>query len=416
MKDHLESSIFGDHDDHADVHDPVAHDDGLDGHAHEHGAVPASRREAREAELAARRSGKQRRGGAHEGKGKPPVWRRLLVIALALAVIGGGVVVAYGALRPVVEGFLESNDFPGPGEGEVRVTVEQGAGGSAIARELVEADVIKSTKSFVDAANADSKSAGIQPGVYEMKKQMRASDALAILVDPKNRIVTRVTIPEGLWASEIYPRLSKASGIPVAQYVEAAKDAKALGLPSSAKGNVEGYLFPASYEFAPDSSAASQLKQMVGESTKRLEALGISPEQMERVVILASLVEGEANSEADRGKVARVIENRLAADNSIGFDSTVNYIFKKRGVPTQEMLDSDSPYNTRRFKGLPPGPIANPGESAIQAAAAPPAGDWFYFVTVDLCTGETKFAVTGAEHERNVAEFNAWREATGGKC
>jgi UPF0755 protein len=411
MKDHLESSIFGDHDDHADVHDPVAHD--------EHDAPPpASRREAREAELAVKRSKGQRGSGGRDGtiKGKPPVWRRLVVIVLALGIIGAGVAVAYSALRPVVEGFLESNDYAGPGDGSVRVTVEQGAGGSAIARELVDSEVIKSTKSFVDAANADAKSSGIQPGVYELKKQMRAADALAVLVDPKNRIVTRVTIPEGLWASEIFPRLSKASGIPVAQYAAAAKDAKALGLPSSAKGNVEGYLFPASYEFAPDSSAASQLKQMVGESTKRLEALGVTPQQMERVVILASLVEGEASTEADRGKVARVIENRLAANNSIGFDSTVNYIFKKRGVPTQEMLDSNSPYNTRRFKGLPPGPIANPGESAIQAAAAPPAGDWFYFVTVDLCTGETKFAVTAADHAKNVAEFNAWREATGGKC
>ena len=410
MKDHLESSIFGDHDDHADVHEPVAYD--------EHDAPPpASRRGARDAEVAVKRS-RGRRGGSRDGtvKGKPPRWRRLVVILLALGLIGAGVVVAYGALRPVVEGFLESNDYAGPGDGSVRVTVEQGAGGSAIARELVDSEVIKSTKSFVDAANADAKSSGIQPGVYELKKQMRAADALAVLVDPKNRIVTRVTIPEGLWASEIYPRLSKASGIPVAQYVAAAKDAKALGLPSSAKGNVEGYLFPASYEFAPDSSAASQLKQMVGESTKRLEALGITPQQMERVVVLASLVEGEASTEADRGKVARVIENRLAADNSIGFDSTVNYIFKKRGVPTQEMLDSNSPYNTRRFKGLPPGPIANPGESALRAAAAPPAGAWFYFVTVDLCTGKTKFAVTAAEHAKNVAEFNAWREATGGKC
>ena len=417
MKDHLESSIFGDHDEHADVQDPVAH--GADDRHHaqaEHVAPPMSRREIREAELAAKRSRTKKGRAPREGRGKPPVWRRLLVIVLALAVIGGGVAVAYKALRPVVEGFLESNDYPGPGDGEVRVTVDQGAGGSAIARELFDADVIKSTKSFVEAANADSRSSGIQPGVYEMKKQMRATDALAVLVDPKNRIVTRVTIPEGLWATEIYAKLSKASGIPVAQYVAAAKDADALGLPSSAKGNVEGYLFPASYEFAPDSSAAAQLKQMVGESTKRLEALGITPEQMERVVILASLVEGEASSEADRGKVARVIENRLASNNSIGFDSTVNYIFKKRGVPTQEMLDSDSPYNTRRFKGLPPGPIANPGESALQAAAAPPAGDWFYFVTVNLCTGETKFAVTAADHEKNVAEFNAWRDSTGGKC
>ncbi|HET8988013.1 MAG TPA: endolytic transglycosylase MltG [Humibacillus sp.] len=416
MKDHLESSIFGDHDDHADVHDPVAHDDVPPVRP------PTSRRELREAELAAQRASK-RRGrsrrsgpGARNGRGKPPWWRRLLVIVLALAVIGGGVAVAYHALRPVVEGFLESNDYPGPGEGTVRVTVEQGAGGSVIARELVDADVIKSTKSFVEAANADSKSTGIQPGVYEMKKQMRAADALAILVNPKNRIVTRVTIPEGLWATEIYAKLSQASGIPVAEYVAAAKDAQALGLPSSAKGNVEGYLFPASYEFAPDSSAAAQLKQMVGESIKRLDALGIAPDQMERVVILASLVEGEARTEADRGKVARVIENRLASNTSIGFDSTVNYIFKKRGVPTQEMLDSNSPYNTRRFKGLPPGPVANPGESAIQAAAAPPAGDWFYFVTVNLCTGETRFAVTAAEHAKNVAAFNAWRDSTGGKC
>ncbi|HET7801320.1 MAG TPA: endolytic transglycosylase MltG [Humibacillus xanthopallidus] len=412
MKDHLESSIFGDHDDHADVHDPVGRD------AAHPAAPPASRRELREAELAAKRSrGRRRSGGAaREGRGKPPWWRRLIVIVLALAVIGGGVVVAYHALRPVVEGFLESNDYPGPGDGSVRVTVEQGAGGSAIARELVDADVIKSTKAFVEAANADAKSGGIQPGVYEMKKQMRAADALALLVNPKNRIVTRVTIPEGLWATEIYAKLSKASGIPVAQYVAAAKDAGALGLPSSARGNVEGYLFPASYEFAPDSSAAAQLKQMVGEAVKRLDALGIPPEKMERVVILASLVEGEASTEADRGKVARVIENRLASNTSIGFDSTVNYIFKKRGVPTQDMLDSDSPYNTRRFKGLPPGPIANPGESAIQAAAAPPAGDWFYFVTVNLCTGETKFAVTAADHAKNVAAFNAWRESTGGKC
>ena len=409
MKDHLEASIFGDHDDHADGHDPVEHDD-----AHP-AALPTSRREVRQAEQAGRRRGR-RGGGAGGGRGKPPWWRRLLVIALALAVIGGGVAVAYHALRPVVEGFFESNDYAGPGDGSVRVTVEQGAGGSAIARELVDADVIKSTKAFVEAANADSKSGGIQPGVYEMKKQMRAADALAVLVDPENRIVTRVTIPEGLWASEIYAKLSKASGIPVAQYVAAAKNAGALGLPASAKGNVEGYLFPASYEFAPDSSAAAQLKQMVGESVKRLRALGVAPEKMERVVTLASLVEGEASTEADRGKVARVIENRLASNTSIGFDSTVNYIFKKRGVPTQDMLDSNSPYNTRRFKGLPPGPVANPGESAIQAAAAPAPGDWFYFVTVNLCTGETRFAVTAAEHAKNVAAFNAWRAATGGKC
>jgi UPF0755 protein len=329
------------------------------------------------------------------------VWRRLVVIVLALGIIGAGVAVAYSALRPVVEGFLESNDYAGPGDGSVRVTVEQGAGGSAIARELVDSEVIKSTKSFVDAANADAKSSGIQPGVYELKKQMRAADALAVLVDPKNRIVTRVTIPEGLWASEIFPRLSKASGIPVAQYAAAAKDAKALGLPSSAKGNVEGYLFPASYEFGPDSSAASP-----AEADGRVSRpSGSTPSASRRSrwsasSSLASLVEGEASTEADRGKVARVIENRLAPTTRSASTRPSTTSSRSAAVPTQDMLDSDSPYNTRRFNGLPPGPIANPGESAIQAAAGPAAGDWFYFVTVDLDTGETKFAVTAATTRR----------------
>jgi len=101
---------------------------------------------------------------------------------------------------------------------------------------------------------------------------------------------------------------------------------------------------------------------------------------------------------------------------SLGFDSTVNYIFKKRGVPTQEMLDSDNPYNTRRFTGLPPGPISNPGESALEAAAGPVAGPWLYFVTVDLDTGETKFAASYEEHQRNVAQFQKWCTDNKGKC
>ncbi|MFC7596627.1 endolytic transglycosylase MltG [Terrabacter sp. GCM10028922] len=404
MKDHLESSIFGDHE------DTVEHLD------EPHTPVALSRREIREQELAARRRGRRPAGPAPTGRGTPSVLRRILVIVLALAVIGGGVAVAYTALRPVVESLLESNDYPGPGTGEVRVTVEQGAGGSAIAKVLVEQDVVKSSKAFIEAANEDPKSAGIQPGVYEMKKQMKASDALAILVDPKNRMITRVVVPEGLWATEVYARLSKSSGIPVAQYTAAAKKVGDLGLPASAKGNIEGYLFPASYEFGPTATALDQLKQMVAESTKRLDALGISPAQMERVVTVASLVEGEAQTEGDRAKVARVIENRLAAKMSLGMDSTVNYIFKKRGVPTQQMLDSDNPYNTRRFTGLPPGPISNPGESALKAAAAPAAGNWLYFVTVNLDSGATKFAATYEEHQRYVAEFRQWCSVNKGKC
>ena len=415
MKDHLETSIFGDQEEHTDPLDHPEHG----GHYDEPhtAAAPLSRRELRDAELATGRGGRRgRKAPRGSGRGKPSVLRRIVVIVLALAMIGGGVAVAYKALRPVVEGFLESNDYPGPGTGEVKVTVDEGAGGTAIAKTLAEQDVVKTRKAFIEAANNDPKSAGIQPGIYALKKQMKAADALAVLVDPKNRLITRVAIPEGLWADEIYARLSKVSGIPVAEYAAAAKKVDELGLPPSARGNIEGYLFPASYEFPPSTSALDQLKEMVAESTKRLEALGITPQQMERVVTVASLIEGEAQTEGDRAKVARVVENRLAANMSLGFDSTVNYIFRKRGVPTQQMLDSANRYNTRRFTGLPPGPVSNPGESALKAAAKPVAGPWLFFVTVNLDTGETKFAATYAEHQRYVAEFQKWCAANKGKC
>ena len=403
MKDHLETSIFGDHDDPAhDEQDAVGSP-----------PAPRSRREAREQEQAARRS-RKRAGGS---KGKPSLLRRLAVMVLALAVIGGGVAIAFIFLRPVVEGFLEPNDYPGPGSGSVRVTIEQGSGGSTIAGLLADQDVVKSTKAFIGAAKADPKSAGIQPGVYALRKQMKASDALAVLVDPANRIVTRVVVPEGKWAKEVYPIISKATGIPVAEYVAAAKDAKALGLPASANGNVEGYLFPASYEFEPDTTAADHLRQMVSESTKRLESLGVTPEKMERTMIVASLVEAEARFEEDRPKVARVVENRLAQQMPLQFDSTVNYATGQHGITTSDAdRASSSPYNTYKVVGLPPGPIGNPGESAIKAAAEPAAGPWLFFVTVDPVKGPTKYATTYAEHQANVAEFQAWCQANKGKC
>lgn len=413
MKDHLESSIFGDHDDpdaHDETHRPAA----------AAGESPAtdrgsrlSRREARAADQAARRAGPDGGSPRHTPSG----WRRLLVILLALAVVGGGATVAVKVLRPVVEGFMESNDYPGPGEGEVAVKVAVGANGTAIANQLVEQDVVKSAKAFNDAAADDSRSAGIQPGVYSLKKQMRASDALAVLVDPGNRSVTRITVQEGLWASEIYAKLSQATGVPVAQYTAAAKKPDALGLPASAKGNVEGYLFPASYEFDPGTSAAEQLKTMVGESTQRLEALGVSPAQMERVVIIASLVEAESRLEADRPKVARVVENRLAAGQALQFDSTVSYAAKRRSVTTTNAeRASASPYNTYKVKGLPAGPINNPGESAIEAAVKPAPGPWTYFVTVNPISGETRFTDSYEQHLANVKAFQAWCQANKGKC
>jgi UPF0755 protein len=419
MNDHLESSIFGDHDGSAapeHTHDgdtPEPHPAAGGEHP-----PPLTRRQIREAERHPRRPGRSVRSErGRRPSHKPSPWRRLLVIVLALAVIGGGLAVSYTYLRPVIEGVFEANDYPGPGSGAVKFKVEQGDSGLAIAEGLVKADVVKSSKAYLDAAKSDPKSTGIQPGTYELKKQMSAQEALAVLVDPKHRITTDVTIREGLWAAEVYDALSKQTGLPVADYEKAAKDGAALGLPDSAQGNVEGYLFPAVYSFEPGATAQDQLGQMVAQSVKRLKALGVEPAQMEHAVIVASLVEAEARREEDRPKVARVIENRIAKKMPLQLDSTVNYAVGKHGITTtDEDRASKSPYNTYVRLGLPPGPIGNPGESAIKAAVAPADGTWLFFVTVDPDTGETKFATTYAEHQKYVLEFQAWCQAHKGTC
>ena len=349
--------------------------------------------------------------------------RRFLVLLLAVVLVGGAVYGAYRALWPLVTQLTASNDYPGPGAGAVQVTVNDGDTGRAIGVSLQKADVVKTSKAFLDAAAADSRSASIQPGTYTLKKQMTAKDALAILVNPKNRTVPRVTIPEGLWLSEILATLSKSTGIPLKEYQAAAKDTGSLGLPASAKGNLEGYLFPATYEFPAKSTASEQLKGMVEKTVAELAKAGVAEDDMERTMVVASIVEGEVNGEADRAKVARVIENRLAQKSGptkgfLQMDSTVHYAVKKRGRAGTTDADraSTSPYNTYRHQGLPPGPINSPGAASIAAAANPADGPWLFFVTVNPDTGETRFATTTSEHQANVNLFNKWCREHAGQC
>jgi UPF0755 protein len=355
--------------------------------------------------------------------------RSLVVLVIAVVLVGAAGATAFLLLRPVVSsvfggGSAEAEDFPGPGEGEVPVTVKQGDTGESIATTLRDAGVVKTRTAYLDASAADPQgSAGIQRGTFTLRKGRKAIDALGALTDPANRNVTRHTIPEGLWVNEVITRLSKATGAPLADYQAALKDPAALGLPAEAKGRAEGYLFPSSYEFDKDTPAAAQLKQMVAMTLAELKKAGVQPKDYTRILTVASIIEGEVNGDADRAKVARVIENRLADPTGptvglLQMDSTVHYIEQKRGRAgtSDAARASSSPYNTYRVKGLPPGPINNPGAASIEAAANPADGPWFFFVAVNPDTGETKFATTPAEHDRNVQEFNQWCSENKDKC
>ena len=341
------------------------------------------------------------------------------VVLGALAVMLAGVVVVALVFGSSIASLFSSDDYDGPGSGSVSVVVEPGQIGTQIAQTLTDAGVIKTPTAFVEALAANPGDE-IQAGTYELRQVMSAEEALS-LMRSGGRSVQGITVPEGLWQSEVFETLSKATGTPVAEYEKAAaaaeKDPSLLGLPASAKGKVEGYLFPATYEFNPGASATEQMRTMVGHATTRLEELGVNDADAERIITIASLVEAEAREDVDRPKVSRVIYNRLEEPMRLQMDSTVNYAVQKRSITTSDAeRANDNPYNTYYHDGLPPGPVGNPGAAAIDAAKNPVQGSWLYFVTVNPHTGETVFTNTLDEHNQAVLQFQKWCRDNPGNC
>ena len=210
-----------------------------------------------------------------------------------------------------------------------------------------------------------------------------------------------LTVPEGQRAGQIYAAADKALKVPAGSTAKAAQRAH-LQLPDDAQGNPEGYLYPATYPVDSDTTPASLLSYMATTAGRHLADDGISSY---RTVVIASIVQAEADRPADMGKVARVITNRLAHHMPLQMDSTLNYALHRSTLRTSHAdTRLHSPYNTYRNQGLPPTPIDSPGADALKAAGAPPAGDWLYFVTV--APGDTRFTADYQKHLRNVREFN----------
>jgi UPF0755 protein len=352
----------------------------------------------------------------------------MLALLMAVVLLGGLVGAGwYGFGR--IQAYFMTPDYSGGGTGEVVVEVKAGQSLSEMGTTLVKAGVIKSTAAFVKAADSNSRSTGIQPGFYKLHLQMSGQNALALMLDLKNRMTNQVTIPEGRSAKQIYTLLQQATKIPATQFEAAAKNPAALGVPDwwftrndgkKVTPSIEGFLYPDTYQFGPNMTADAILKTMVQNFLTVTGALnfsnqvqtglgGISPYE---ALIVASLAQAEAGNKVDLGKIARVAYNRVYKGgfpcNCLQFDSTINYGLELQGKPTKaskaltqsDLTDASNPYNTHVHPGLPPTPINNPGKDALQGAMAPPAGNWLYFVAIDK-QGHSAFASTYAEQLRN---------------
>jgi UPF0755 protein len=303
-------------------------------------------------------------------------------------------------------------DYSGPGTGRVVVQVPSGASASSLGPELVKLGVVASARAFVLAAEHSSNPSGLLPGFYGMHVHMKASLAYALLLNPANLVEVAVTIPEGWRLSQIVAYLGAKSGIPASDYEKILKDPAKLNLPASANGNPEGYLFPATYEVQPHETALDVLTAMVRRFDQEAASVNLQAEARQvhltetQVIIMASLVEAEGGKTSDYPKIARVIYNRLAQQIPLQLDSTVLYGLNTFGIIASDaQLNSNSPYNTYRHKGLTPGPIDSPGDAAIQAVLHPAPGNWIYFVTVNPKTGETLFTNSEAQFEQYRAEL-----------
>ncbi|MFE9763077.1 endolytic transglycosylase MltG [Streptomyces sp. NPDC005808] len=225
-----------------------------------------------------------------------------------------------------------------------------------------------------------------------------------------------LVIPEGWRSGQIYDAVDKVLRIPPGTAKKSLGKAN-LKLPNDAEGNPEGYLFPATYPIDKKSTPESLLSFMVSTANQKFNkapiAAGAQHNAMNvyQAVTIASIVQAEAATKEDMGKVARVIFNRLERGMPLQMDSTINYALNRFTLNTsQNDTKIASPYNSYQRMGLPPTPIANPGEEAMRAAISPAPGDWLYFVTVK--PGDTRFTVSYEDHLKNVAEFNQNRKST----
>ncbi|WP_019157529.1 endolytic transglycosylase MltG [Brevibacterium senegalense] len=345
--------------------------------------------------------------------------RTTTIVVAALLVLGIGGVVAVSVTGGIVQEVLgRSDDYEGEGTEPVSVEVLPGTSVTQIANQLVEEDVIKSSRPFID--EVERREVSLQAQTYSMRKQMSSAAAVEAMVNPE--AAPQVVIPEGFALPQIQARMIE-SGMAEDEVTAAIEDRTPQDYDLDIDApSLEGYLFPATYDLQPGTTAEAVVQQMVDRTAHELADAGIEDAEANEILTLASLVEIESPADPEvRRQVARVFLNRTGDDSQtnglLQSDATIAYIHGARDdlTTTAEERADDNPYNTYMHEGLPPGPINSPGRSAVDAAMDPAEGDWQFFVAVDPDTGETRFAETYDEHLENVEEYRAWlRERSGG--
>ncbi|MGI8792276.1 MAG: endolytic transglycosylase MltG [Acidimicrobiales bacterium] len=337
-----------------------------------------------------------------------PGRRRTLAVSFGVVVLVGLILASAAGLW-----YQRQVDPPGSPGADVHLTIPVGTSTQAIGEMLAEAGVIGDTRAFKIWLRLHGRST-FDAGDYTFRRNMSFGQAVAVLDDGPEVSFDSITIPEGLTLEQVAERVGKLPGRSAEAFLAAARSGEVRSsLMPPGTTNLEGLLLPETYNVDPDEGEKAILQRMVGafeDLTAELGFLeapakvGVKPYE---AVIIASLVEREARRDEDRGQVAAVVYNRLERGMLLQIDAAILYALGHKSQVLNRDLEIDSPYNLYKRAGLPPTPIAMSGRAALAAAIGPPTHDFFYYVTINDCTGETVFGKTLADHNRNVARRKA---------
>jgi UPF0755 protein len=324
------------------------------------------------------------------------------LLALLLLAAGAGAAVIYTRVNNPYRGYEATEQF---------VEIPQGAGSRAIGERLISAGVIRDLPTYRAALWMSGNGRRLQAGEYRFDRAMTPFEVLGKIARGEVYVIT-ITFPEGLSIAEMAKIFESHGNGTASAFMQAAKDTSAIRDMDPAAKDLEGYLFPETYALPRKTDAA----KLVGIMVKRFEHV-FTPElrqaaaarqlSVRQAVTLASIVEKESARADERPVVAAVYHNRLRIGMALQCDPTVIYALQRAGTYTGNLrrddLTFDSPYNTYRYPGLPPGPIASPGRGSLEAAVNPAAADFLYFVSRN--DGSHEFARTLDEHNRNVQKY-----------
>jgi UPF0755 protein len=314
--------------------------------------------------------------------------------------------------------YIVFDSRPGKTDDDLaQIVIRDGSSLSSIAQQLYEADIISSPESFKVAAKLLNRSRAIYPGAYSIPKGLTNTEAIEALAHAKAIEIT-VTIPEGLRSDEIIGLLSRQLNLDSLKMINLLTDSTLLSIAGDGFTHLEGTLFPETYRFLENSDEFMVIAKMVRhfkesirpEMLQQAANLGFN---LKRLITFASLVEKETAREDERRLVSSVYHNRIQKNMLLGCDPTVIYMLVRRGEWNGNLQRKhfaiDDPYNSYLKRGLPPGPIANPGLASINAALNPEKTDYLYFVGKNDGTGAHDFSRTLREHNNKVNRYQRRR-------